>query len=177
MAGRLDGVALGAIGAGGVFIYAGLTDVSALKALQYLVQGKKPPGQLGGSAAAAAGAASPGTLSTFLGIPGVTAAGLPSGSNFTAAQLQALWIANGGSPDQAQNAACHAMQESSGNAAVTSGNPDGGTNVGLWQLDTPGGVGAGYTVAELQDPNTNARITVMATRNGTDWSSWATPGC
>jgi hypothetical protein len=68
------------------------------------------------------------------------------------------------------------MQESSGNAAVTSSNPDGGVNVGLWQLDTRG-KGAGYSVAQLQDPNTNARVTVFATRNGRDWSAWATPGC
>ena len=171
MAGRIDGVALGAVGAGAVFIYAGLAGVSVLKTLQNLVRGQKPPGSLPDPGTSSA------SPSVFLGIPGVTAAGLPSGTDFTAAQLQALWIANGGAVDQAQNAACHAMQESSGNARVTSSNPDGGTNVGLWQLDTPGGVGAGYTVAELQDPNTNARITVMATRNGTDWSSWATPGC
>ncbi len=62
------------------------------------------------------------------------------------------------------------------NLRVTSSNPDGGTNVGLWQLGTEG-VGAGYSVSELQNALTNARITVRATRNGTDWSQWATPGC
>jgi hypothetical protein len=87
-----------------------------------------------------------------------------------------LWRQAGGSAAAANNAACHAMQESSGDPKVTSGNPDGGTNVGLWQLDTRG-VGAGYTVAQLQNPMTNAHITVMATRNGTNWSQWATPGC
>jgi len=90
--------------------------------------------------------------------------------------LEALWEQAGGSPSTAVNAACHGMQESSGNRDASSPNPDGGVNYGLWQLDTRG-VGAGYTPVQLQDPLTNARITVMATRNGTDWSHWATPGC
>lgn len=95
---------------------------------------------------------------------------------YSSSQIQGLWILAGGSQASAANAVCHAIQESGGNAKVTSQNPDGGTNVGLWQLDTKG-VGAGYSVAQLQDAATNARITVNATRNGQDWSSWATPGC
>lgn len=166
MAGRIDGVALGAIGAGAVFIYAGLRGVSVLKALQNIVRGQAPPA--GSSSASSASSAG---LSTFLGAPG-----LPARGNYTAADLRALWIANGGDPAQARNAACHAMQESSGNAAVTSSNPDGGINVGLWQLDTRG-KGSGYSVRQLQEPNTNARVTVFATRNGRDWTAWATPGC
>jgi hypothetical protein len=164
VAGRIDGVALGAVGAGAVFIYAGLRGVSVLKALQNIVRGQAPP--------AGSSSSSP----TFLGLPGVTAAGLPARGNYTSADLQQLWTANGGDPGRARNAACHAMQESSGNAAVTSSNPDGGVNVGLWQLDTRG-KGAGYTVAQLQDPATNARVTIMRTNNGRDWSAWATPGC
>jgi hypothetical protein len=167
LAGRLDGVALGAIGAGAVFLYAGLRGVSVLKALQNVVRGQAPP-----AGSSSSSASSP----TFLGLPGVTAGGLPARGNYTAADLRQLWISNGGNPAAAANAACHGMQESSGNAAVTSSNPDGGINVGLWQLDTRG-KGAGYTVAQLQDPNTNARVTIMGTRNGADWSAWATPGC
>jgi Lysozyme like domain len=97
-------------------------------------------------------------------------------ASYTHDQLMQLWQANGGSSSSAKNAACHAIQESSGNPKATSHNPDGGTNVGLWQLDTRG-VGSGYTVTQLQDPNTNARITVMHTANGTNWAQWATPGC
>jgi hypothetical protein len=48
-------------------------------------------------------------------------------------------------------------------------------NVGLWQLDTKG-KGAGHSVAELQDPATNARLAVLGSANGTDWSAWATFG-
>jgi hypothetical protein len=66
----------------------------------------------------------------------------------------------------------HAWAESSGQAAVTSPNPDGGTNVGIFQLDTRG-VGAGHSIAELSDPLTNAQITVKATSDGKNWGSWA----
>lgn len=172
MAGRIDGVALGAIGAGALFIYAGLRGVSVLKALQAITRGQAPP----------SGSSSSSSSAVFLGVPGVTAAGLPGvggalgGGTFSAGQLEALWIANGGDPAQARNAGCHGMQESGGRSKVTSSNPDGGINVGIWQLDTRG-KGAGYTVAQLQDPDTNARVTVFATNNGRDWSAWATPGC
>lgn len=173
MAGRIDGVALGAVGAGALFIYAGLRGVSVLKALQAITRGQAPP----------QGSSSSSGSATFLGLPGVASGaltgalgGTPAGGTFTTGQMQALWIANGGDPAQAQNAGCHGQQESGGRSAVTSSNPDGGVNVGLWQLDTRG-KGAGYTVAQLQDPNTNARVTVFATNNGRDWSAWATPGC
>lgn len=89
------------------------------------------------------------------------------------AQISALWIANGGDPSKANVAAAVAMAESSGRTDATSSNPDGGTNVGLWQLDTRG-VGAGYTTAQLQDSATNARVTVLGSANGTNWSAWQT---
>lgn len=102
-----------------------------------------------------------------------TAVSAPSHAGaYDLASLQALWTSQGGSPATAFIAANVAMAESSGNPAVTSSNPDGGTNVGLWQLDTRG-VGAGWTVEQLQDPATNARITVLHTANGTNWSQWA----
>jgi hypothetical protein len=101
----------------------------------------------------------------------------PSGSSYgpgsTHRQLMTLWTANGGSAATADIAAAIGMAESSGNSSATSANPDGGTNVGVWQLDTKG-VGAGYSIDQLKDPNTNARITVMHTSNGTNWSAWET---
>ena len=95
-------------------------------------------------------------------------------TTYSYAQLEQLWIQNGGSKAAAPVAAAIALAESSGSAAVTSSNPDGGTNVGLWQLDTPGGVGAGHTVAQLQDPNTNAAVAVQGSANGTNWGDWQT---
>ena len=61
----------------------------------------------------------------------------------TVVQLYALARKAGLSPANAVTAAAVAMAESSGRSWVTSANPDGGTNVGPWQLDTPGGGGAG----------------------------------
>jgi len=94
-------------------------------------------------------------------------------ATLTYAQLEGLWINNGGSKAVAPLAAAIAMAESAGRSAVTSANPDGGINVGLWQLDTKG-KGAGHTVAQLQDPATNAALAVKGSKNGTDWSAWAT---
>lgn len=106
----------------------------------------------------------------------VSGASLSSAGDYSTAQLQALWVQAGGSQGAEVNAACHAMQESTGRPWVTSPNPDGGVNVGLWQLDTLG-KGAGHSVAQLQDPLTNARVTVATTDDGANWTAWATPGC
>jgi Lysozyme like domain len=94
-------------------------------------------------------------------------------STLTYAQLEGLWINNGGSKAVAPLAAAIAEAESSGNTAATSANPDGGINVGLWQLDTKG-KGAGHTVADLKDPATNAAVAVQGSNDGTDWSAWET---
>jgi Lysozyme like domain len=95
-------------------------------------------------------------------------------STLTYAQIEGVWINNGGSKAKAPIAAAIAEAESSGNTDATSSNPDGGTNVGLWQLDTPGGKGAGFSVAQLKDPNTNAQVAIKGSSGGTDWSAWQT---
>ena len=88
-------------------------------------------------------------------------------------EIKSLWIANGGNPAAANTAAAIAMAESSGRIDATSPNPDGGTNVGLWQLDTRG-VGSGYSIAQLSDSATNARVTILGSGNGTRWTAWQT---
>lgn len=140
-------------------------DTSARKAALSAIQGASASGAAG-SAAAAVGSA--------VG----NAAGVPVGpvsaqQTLDHQQLEALWISNGGNPAAANVAAATAQAESSGRTWITSPNPDGGVNVGLYQLDTKG-EGAGYTVQQLQDPATNTRITVLKTSNGTNWSKWAT---
>jgi hypothetical protein len=157
---------------GALFIWSGVKGTSLTSSLRALLSGAKPPtAQTNpiGTPATTTGTAPTAGVSIATNIPAAKGA-------YTQAQLQTLWTNNGGSSSTAANAACHAMQESSGIANATSANPDGGTNVGLFQLDTKG-VGAGYSVAELSDPNLNTQVTIMATKGGVDWSEWATPGC
>ena len=161
----VNGGALAAVAAGIVAAYAGIKGYSIPQTIQDLVTGKSPARQ-----SQAAAVTSPASTASTTTAP-------PPGGSYSHAQLMGLWRLAGGSAATANNAACHAIQESSGNPDATSGNPDGGTNVGLWQLDTPGGVGAGYTIAQLKDPMTNARVAVSGSGNGTNWSDWATPGC
>ena len=112
--------------------------------------------------------------------PAVAASGGPAAAGhagtYGMSSLEALWEQAGGSPSTAVNAACHGMQESTGRWWASSPNPDGGTNWGIWQLDTRG-VGAGYSVTQLENPLINAQITVHATNGGANWSQWSTPGC
>jgi hypothetical protein len=170
---QADLVALTAIGAGALFLYAGLKGKSIPDAIGSVVLGRSPAtaapaAQITGSLTAAQQQALAGSLGETTQVPGITTGGMSTG------ELKALWILAGGSPSTAAVAACIASHESSGDASVTSPNPDGGTNVGLWQLDTPGGVGAGYTVDQLKDPLLNARVAVKGSANGTNWSDWAT---
>ena len=169
MARQFDGIALGSVSIGILLAYAGIKNISIPAAVQGIIQGKNPQ-RLAGTGGQAVQPAGTTAVAPSSELPGGTA-----GGTFTAAQIASLWTSNGGDPATAGFAARVAMAESSGEAAITSGNPDGGTNVGLFQLDTPGGVGAGHTIAQLQDPNLNTQITIMATRNGTDWSEWSDP--
>lgn len=95
-------------------------------------------------------------------------------TSYTCRHLEHLWTRNGGSISSEFIAAEVGMAESSGDTTSTSPNPDGGTNVGIWQLDTPGGEGAGYSISQLEDPNTNASVTVIRTHDGRNWSKWQT---
>jgi Lysozyme like domain len=163
---RVNGTALAAIFAGAAFVWAGIKGYSVPQAIQNIVTGKTPAtGQAEATLTGETGSATPS------GVPEPTGA-----LSYNQAALVTLWQQAGGSAATARNAACHAMQESGGNSKVTSSNPDGGINVGLWQLDTKG-VGAGHSIAELQNPMLNAQLTVQATSNGQDWSEWSTPGC
>jgi hypothetical protein len=101
------------------------------------------------------------------------AGGVPGAGPYTHSQLETIWKLAGGSPAKADIAAAIAQAESAGQPKVTSSNPDGGTNVGLWQLDTKG-KGTGHTIAQLQNPSTNARVAVAGSSNGNDWSAWQT---
>lgn len=167
--GTLSGIAVAAVGAGTLLVYAGIKGKSLLGEVQAVVAGKPPS-----AAAAASPVTSPSATTTAAGGYEV-ATGMPaSQGSYTEAGLEKLWTDNGGPADTAAFAAQVAMAESSGNASATSANPDGGTNVGLWQLDTKG-VGSGYPVQDLMDANLNCQITIMATGGGVNWQEWGDP--
>ena len=165
---------LAAIAVGSILTYSGVTGKSVLKATAAIIQGKSPKSvaQSYGITGSVSDATDSAAASS---VAGIDADALPSAGTYSNAQLQALWIQAGGASATAAHAACIAEHESSGRPAATSSNPDGGLNVGLWQLDTKG-VGAGYSPTELANALNNARITVMATKNGVDWSEWSTAG-
>lgn len=98
---------------------------------------------------------------------------MADGQTLTIEQMYALARKAGLPLVRAVTAAAIGMAESSGRTKVTSPNPDGGTNVGIWQLDTKG-VGSGYTIAQLQDPLTNAKVMAKGSDNGQNWGDWAT---
>lgn len=126
-------------------------------------------GAAGGSSAGAAASSASAQVS-----PSSAPSAAGGGKTLSRSQIEALWTGNGGPADTAAFAAAIAKAESGGRTAVESHNPDGGINVGLYQLDTRG-VGSGYSINQLADPVTNTRITVMATRGGVDWTYWGNP--
>jgi hypothetical protein len=98
---------------------------------------------------------------------------------YSYAQLEQLWINNGGPAAVAPTAAAIAEAESKGlsNAAYpgTTVAPGQGSNTdatGLWQIL---GVPAGFTPAQLTDPNANAAMAVAKYKAaGNSFSPWVT---
>lgn len=171
---KISGPALAATAGGAVLLYAGIRGKDILSVVKSVISGAGPGSVQSTQAIQQVTEDAGATVAPDTGAAAAPDAGA---SVYTSAQLQALWIMNGGSQATAATAACIASHESSGVPTVTSANPDGGTNVGLWQLDTRG-KGAGYSVAQLQDPNTNARVAIAGSSNGTNWSAWSTaPDC
>ena len=95
-------------------------------------------------------------------------------TDYTPAQIAAFAHNAGFRGIHLVEAVAIALADSSGNASATSSNPDGGTNAGLWQLDTPGGGGAGFTVGQLQNPQTNADVAFKVSGGGRNWGAWET---
>jgi hypothetical protein len=173
MAGKGTAAALALAAAGTLLAWSGIKGKNWTAGLRDLIAGQSPLEAGSIPIVPSSGSASE-AVDTSGVVPGQV--GSPTRGVYSEPQIKALWLLAGGTSNSAGNAVCHALQESSGSATVTSRNPDGGTNVGLWQLDTRG-VGAGHSVSQLQNPLTNARLTVKATNDGQNWSQWATPGC
>lgn len=169
MAKEGTGIGLASLSIGAIFIYGGIKGYSPLKAVQNIILGRS--GSFGQNTAALT---DPGGSNSSTSTGGT----VPNKGSYSSADIEKLWIQMGGNPAKASIAACIVSHESGGNPLATSANPDGGTNVGLFQLDTPGGKGAGYSVAQLQNASLNTRIAIRATSNGNDWSAWSTaPMC
>lgn len=164
MPGTVNGWTVAYAAVGGLVLWSGIAGTSISATLKGALAGKSPS-QLPSTEAIGAPAAA-GTA------PAPAASSVPASGSYTVAELEALWTGQGGSSSTAFEAAQVAMAESSGDPWRTSPNSDGGTNVGLWQLDTRG-VGSGYSVAQLQDPALNASLTVLHSANGTRWTYWA----
>ena len=154
------------IGAGGIVIYSGVKGKGLGSAIRAVISGQSP------ATATSAHGITPAGYDTALegSIPGT------SGTRGFASNgiIAAAWVACGGPANTAVFASQVAQAESSGSATATSPNPDGGTNVGWFQLDTRG-VGSGYSVAQLKNPILNTRITVKVTNGGIDWQEWSDP--
>ena len=95
--------------------------------------------------------------------------------------IQQLWVANGGDPQQAATAAAIALAESGGDSAALNNTPSTGDySVGLWQVNYYNGLFSsrsaayGSPAALLIDPNAQARAAISISSNGTNWSPWST---
>src|SRR5580692_8661745 len=117
----INGVALGALAVGSIFVYSAVKGKSILASAQAVITGKSPATLPNANPINAVIA--PATNTELGSSIGVQNSGLPSAGHYDQASLVKLWTSMGGSAATANNAACHAMQESSGNPQATSSNP------------------------------------------------------
>jgi Lysozyme like domain len=94
-------------------------------------------------------------------------------SPYTYAQLEQLWINNGGSKATAPIAAAIALAESSGNPQAVNPTDNNGTQTswGLWQISNGT---HGQPVPNILDPNVNAQQAVAKYQGAGGWSPWGT---
>jgi hypothetical protein len=102
------------------------------------------------------------------------------GTTLTNAEIQQLWIANGGDPLWAPTMAAVAYAESGGVTNNLNNNPaTGDYSVGLWQINYFGGLLPGRTAkygapASLAaDPNAQAKAAISLLGGGAGISNWA----
>src|SRR5258708_21538823 len=86
---------------------------------------------------------------------------------YSYAQLQQIWISNGGSATTAPVAAAVALAESSGRSDATNHNTNGTWDMGLWQIN------GGYNHTWF-DVNEAAREAIRQYNNGKNWRPWCT---
>lgn len=99
---------------------------------------------------------------------------MATGTTYSYAQLEQLWIQNGGPAAVAPVAAAIALAESSGNSNAENQNDNGGkqTSWGLWQISN--GTHS-QPVANILDPNVNAAQAVAKYQDaGNSFTPWGT---
>jgi hypothetical protein len=90
-------------------------------------------------------------------------------------QIYALNRVAGFSQDKAVEGTAIVLAESGGRTDVTSTQQGGTcTNVGLYQIATPCGLGAGHTVEELKNPKLNIEVAFKGSNGGQNWGDWQT---
>lgn len=97
------------------------------------------------------------------------------------ADVQALWVNNGGDPSKALLAAAvvFGAENPAGNAGLVNDTPETGDySVGLWQINYYGGLEAAQTArfgsadALAANPDAQARAVIAMSQNGTNWQPW-----
>ncbi len=96
-----------------------------------------------------------------------------AGEKFTFAQLEALWINNGGPKALAPVAAAIALAESAGCSTALNPTDNNGTqsSFGLWQISNGT---HNPPAANIYDPNVNAKLAVAKWHNAGGFSPWGT---
>src|SRR5947209_3734980 len=89
-------------------------------------------------------------------------------TTYTYAQLEGIWIQNGGNKAVAPLAAAIAMAESSGVSSASNTNSNGSIDRGLWQINSVHGAQSTF------DVNGNAKAAIAISSNGTNWTPWVT---
>jgi hypothetical protein len=100
-------------------------------------------------------------------------------AQLTFAQIEDLWITNGGNPGWAPLAAGIAIAESGGNTAAHNTDANTGDNsVGLWQINYFGNLAPSRTAAYgsptalLGSPDAQAKAAISLSGNGANWQPW-----
>lgn len=74
-------------------------------------------------------------------------------------------------PEDVDKALYVIQHESGGNPTIKASVPSE-QSYGLFQANIGGGIGTGYTVEQLKDPETNVKIAAQAVYGGSGWSPW-----
>jgi len=103
-------------------------------------------------------------------------------TRLTPADVQNLWIGNGGDPSKAWTAVAivFSTENPAGNAGLVNDTPSTGDySVGLWQINYAGPMMATRTAQfgspqqMADDPNLQAKAAIALSQNGTNWQAWA----